>query len=93
MATIEIDLADAAKALAEKHAAELGYDSAADLAFELLRNKVAAREDELYTRMHAGEHNTVFGASRREVKDYEARKAREGVEVMDSADPASRVKP
>lgn len=75
MAVITIKLNDEAKALAEKHAAELGYHDAADLAFELLRNHCAARHDALYERMHIGEHNHVFGRSRREQDDFDRREA------------------
>lgn len=69
MARIVITLSDEAKALAEKHAGELGYEHAGDWAFELLRNYAATREDALYHRMHTGEHNPVFGCSKREAKD------------------------
>lgn len=73
MAKITISLSDEAKALAEKHAVELGYEDAADWAFELLRNYAAQREDGLYRRMHIGEHNEVFGRSRREQADADHR--------------------
>lgn len=75
MATITITLPDDAAACAEKHARELGYEDAADWAFEMLRNYAALREDALYTRMHAGEQNPVFGRSRREQADWDAREA------------------
>ena len=77
MARLIMELSDEASALAEKHALELGYPNAADYAFELLRNYVAQREDELYTRMHAGELNPVFGRSAREQADFDRRKAAE----------------
>lgn len=73
MATITITLTPAAKAIAEKHAKELGYPSAGDWAFELLRNYAASREDQLYQRMHPGEHNPVFGRSKREQADLAER--------------------
>jgi hypothetical protein len=81
MTTITIDLPDEAAAIAEKHAKELGYESAADWAFELLRNYAATREDALYTRMHPGEHNQVFGRSRRELRDVVARDHAEAIEM------------
>lgn len=80
MATIIVKLSDAAKAIAERHAIELGYDGAADWAFELLRNYAATREDAMYTRMHTGEHNTIFGRSKREQNDLAARAAAEAAE-------------
>lgn len=74
MAEIVIKLPnEAAKEQAEKHARELGYEGADDLAFELLRNYTATREDQLYTRCHIGEHNVTFGRSRREHADHERR--------------------
>lgn len=73
MAKIVIKLSDAAAALAEKHAQELGYESAADWAFELLRNHATSREDALYMRMHTGELNPVFGRSNRETTDHARR--------------------
>jgi Arc/MetJ-type ribon-helix-helix transcriptional regulator len=75
MAKITITLPDTAAEIAEKHARELGYEDASDWVFELLRNYAATREDALYTRMHPGEHNPVFGRSRREIKDAERRAA------------------
>lgn len=75
MAMLVIDLPDDALALVEKHARELGYDTAADYGFELVRNPVATREDAHYARMHAGEHNHVFGRSKREKMDLAAREA------------------
>jgi hypothetical protein len=81
MKKITIELPDEAAVIAEKHARELGYDDASDWAFELLRNYAATREDALYHRMHPGEHNTVFGRSRREQADIERRAEAERAEA------------
>lgn len=70
---ITVDFPTAAGELLTKHAAELGYPDPADLLFELARNHCAEREDRLYTRMHHGEHNHVFGRSRREQEDFDRR--------------------
>jgi hypothetical protein len=83
VAQIAIELPDPAKAQAEKHAKEIGYEDAADLAFELLRNHVATREDALYTRCHLGELNQAFGRSRREALDYQKRKEAEAREARE----------
>jgi hypothetical protein len=85
MATITITVPDDAGVLAEKHAQELGYHSAADLAFELLRNKVAEREDSLYHRMAIGELNPVFGRSAREQADVDRLAAAEAAAAAQAA--------
>lgn len=89
MATITIKLSDEAKALAERHAKELGYQDAADWAFELLRNYCAQRHDALYERMHPGELNPVFGRSRREEKDRMAREEAEARQARAQDKPAA----
>lgn len=89
MATIGIDVSDAALALANKHATELGYVDASDWAFELLRNFVATREDSLYVRMPTGEQNPVFGRSKREQFDFDKRAAVEAAEAAAAAAAAA----
>lgn len=83
MAKIVIEIPDAAATLVEKHAKELGYPHAADYAFELLRNHCAQREDALYTRMHIGEQNPVFGRSKREAADLARRQPKDPREIKD----------
>lgn len=86
MAQIIIDnLPDAAKALADKHARELGYEDAGVWAFELVRNFAAEREDRLYMRMPTGESNPVFGRSRREQFDFDKRAAVAEDEALSAA--------